>query len=102
MSPTSANLRSARRASESPIPFDSPLVVFIWNASGRGTSARHLRFVNTVEDKITLLSGRTRKVYCVWPGQGRSDLFLIDEPDKVRRWLQERPPTGEGEDVEWG
>ena len=88
MSPLSSSLRSARRASESPIPYASPSVVFIWNAGTR-TSANHLRFANSVEDKIALLSGRRRKVYCVWPGESRSDLFYIDEPDKVLHHLKE-------------
>jgi hypothetical protein len=88
MSRTGANLRAARRASESPIPFASPLVVFLWNAGTR-TSANHLRFATAVEDKIKLLTGRRRKIYCVWPGENRSDLFFIDEPDKVLHVLKE-------------
>lgn len=101
MSPTGSYLRAARRASESPIPFASDRVVFIWN-TGTHTSANHLRFANTVQDKIRLLSGRRRKVYCVWPGDQRSDLFYIDEPDKVLAWLQERPATHKGDDIAWG
>jgi hypothetical protein len=80
MSPNTGMLRSARRASESPIPYDSPLVTFIWNVSGHTRGATHLRFAVTREEKVAVLTGPRRKLYCVWPGATRTDLFIIDEP----------------------
>lgn len=89
MSALGASIRTARPASEAPVPYADPRVCFIWNTGVR-TSANHLQFAITVAEKIALLTGKRRHVYCVWPGMTRSDLFYIDDHAAALRELDGR------------
>lgn len=85
--------RKARRASTSPIPYWDERVVFMWNAKDSGlgfrTSATHLRFAVTKQDKIDLLTTRKRKVYLAWPGEKQTHVFVIDKPELALRSLRD-------------
>jgi hypothetical protein len=69
-----------RKASEAPFPYASKLVCYF---EQRGSDLAQLGAKSEIRDAIRRARSGSSTIFAVWPGQWKSDLFVIDDLDRL-------------------
>ncbi len=90
----------SRSAKESPFPYTSPLVCYM-ALDQNGVLIQVDRGFSAVSEAYRRAMAREIRLYAVWPGNYRSDLFEIDDLNAFADAFGVMRPDGHIHDLDW-
>lgn len=82
------SMTAPRRASEEPFPYDGQKVCYIVITE---TALGQARYMEEKREAVRLAREGKAIVLAAWPGQWRTDLFLVDDIEKLAEALGMKP-----------